>query len=216
MSETILATQNLRKTYRMGKVDVPVLKGVNMRVQQLAPCVQHHRDPDGAAEPFAAEAQEGLRRGVEEQAVQLHRTRDAQRQQRVRQREDGVEVRGVEEIRLLAFEPRAREPALAAGAMPVAAAARDEIDRSADAAFVFGVAEVAGAALREGPQDAPFVREHAVAGQMGVEAGAQDRAEFAAHRAAAGGGTGGGGDNAAASRSSGLTTRPSRPAVTCR
>ena len=100
-------------------------------------------------------------------------------------------------------------------ALYAATAAGDEIDRAADATLALGVAEFAGAALRERAQDAPFVRGHTVGPDVRVEAGAQDRAEFAAHDGVAGGLTGAAGVTVA-SRSSGLGSRPSRPAVTWR
>lgn len=131
----------------------------------------------------------------------------------MRQREDGVEVRRIEQIRLLTLQPRPCEPALATRAMAVATAAWDEVDRAAEAAFVLGVTEFAGAALQQRAQDALLLGGHAVGLEVRAETGAEDRAElarrrrwFAAHGVAAGGG----------SSSSGLGMRPSRPAVTCK
>jgi len=160
--------------------------------------VEDGGEADRPAEPFQAQAQKRLRGRLEEQRVELPRRGRAQGQQRVRERAHDVEIRRVQQVGLLPGEPCAREPALAAGTMPVAAAAGDVLLMSAVLARVDGIAQFARAAANQGMDGVRMALGHS--GQTG----AQDRAQFAAHL------------GRAAIRSSGAWRRWMRPCVTCR
>src|SRR5215207_1383825 len=89
--------------------------------QVLPPRVQHGGDPNLPAEAPAAELQQRGARAGKKQPVKRRAILADQRVERMRQREDHMKIRHRQQVLLLAREPRLREVALAARAMPVAA-----------------------------------------------------------------------------------------------
>jgi len=175
---------------------------VGMQRELLSPRVQDRGDADLAPKPFATQAQEHLRGGLEKQGVHLPRVAGAKGKQHMGQRADDVEVGRFQQIALLALKPDAGQPTLTLGTVPVAAASGDGLDITTIRTRVEQVPEFAGAAAHQGAHGGAVDDGHG--GTVAIERGAQDLAKKGGHR------------GRAAIRSSGWARVWMRPWVTCR
>ena len=89
----------------------------------LSPSVEHHGDAEFAAEPpgIAAELEQGLRSGVEQQAIDERGIALGDGIELVGQGEYDVPVADVEELCALAFDPSGLRKRLALGAVAIPA-----------------------------------------------------------------------------------------------
>ena len=130
---------------------------VIMIAQRLAPGVQHRGDSQLSFEPLRSELQERLRSGVKQQFEKRGAVLTDQRVERVRQREDQMEIGHGQERGRLLREPIHCLRALAVRTMTVAATVGHDVFASAGGTIKRLCAQRTGAALRQGVERFPLV-----------------------------------------------------------
>ena len=132
--------------------------------QRLAPRVQHGGEAELGVELFAAELQQRGRRGIEEQIITARLILANQRVERVRQREDQVEIRNRQQQFGLLLHPRATVRTLARRTVPVATGVRHEALGAAFFALIQMPAELRRAASRDRAEHPPMMRRQTMLG----------------------------------------------------
>jgi len=147
-----------------------------MKLELAGPGVEHGGDPERGAEPpgIAAEREQGLGRGGEEEREEAPAVVQHQPAERARQGEDDVEVRGREEARQARVDPAGGGQRLALGAVAVAAGVIGGPGVAAGVAHVEMPPEHGGAAGRNGAQDGALVEGERVLASIGGPVGADD------------------------------------------
>ena len=144
--------------------------------QILPPSVEHHGDAEFAAEPagIAAELEQGLRGGVEQQAVDESGVSLGDGVEFVRQSEHDMPVADVEEVGALALDPAGLHKRLTLGAVTISARCVLNRHRPAVVAVRLEPAERGGAAAHQRIDDAELLNREPMRLPIGVGALAQD------------------------------------------
>ena len=129
-----------------------------MTQQRLAPGVQDGGQADLRLEPALSKLQQRGAGGGEEQIVKRPLVLGDQRIEDVRNREDDVEIRNRQQAGGLLLKPLLGSGALAIGAMPVAAAMRNEVLLAAVFTAVKVSAKPLGSAAQQRVQRLPLPR----------------------------------------------------------
>jgi hypothetical protein len=125
-----------------------------MADQRLPPCVKNAEDPDLGAQMsgIGRDLAEGRRARLEQPGVQAGPIPMAERQERMRQREDDVHIRDVEQVALAGAEPALARLRLTLRAVPVATRVIGDGLMSAGTAGVDVSAECSGPTARDGAE----------------------------------------------------------------
>ena len=144
--------------------------------QILPPSVEHHGDAEFAAEPpgIAAELDQGLRGGVEQQAVDEGGIALGEGIELVGQGEHDMPVADVEEFGALALDPPGLRECLALGAVTIPARCILNRHRSAVVTARLEPAERGGAATHQRVHDPMLLGREPMRVPIGADAPAQD------------------------------------------
>ena len=155
---------------------------VEVGTQLLIPGVQHHGDAGRAAQVVAAELEQCLGGGLEEQVQQgalVVLVAQDQGVELVRQREHVVEIGHGQQFCLSCFEPLRLDQRLALGAVAVAAGVVGEAFEAAVCAAVAMAAERCRAATLDGVENAMVGVGQAVCAAIGRAVTSDDVGQFA-------------------------------------
>ena len=130
-----------------------------MSDERLPPCVQDAEDADLGTEVARVGGHLAQRRRtrLKEPGVQLRRVAIAERQQRVRQREDDMHVRHVEELALTGGEPPGARLRLTLRTVPIATRVIGDGPMSAGAALIDMAAEGGGPTSGQRAKNGPLL-----------------------------------------------------------
>ena len=133
-----------------------------MVLQSLAPRVQHHQPANVATQALriARDLEQGLSGGVKQQVVHHALVDERETGERLRYREDEVDVADRQQLLLASRHPRVPRRGQTFRAMPVATAVIREDRVRALVTAIAMPAERGGAALRDGAKDAPMPPGH--------------------------------------------------------
>ena len=133
-----------------------------MVLQPLAPRVEDHQPADVATEALriARDLAHGLGGGVKEQVVHHALVDERETRERLRHREDEVDVADREQLLLARRHPRVPRRGQTLRAMSIATAVVREGRLRALVTAIAVPTERRGAALRDGPEDAPMLPGH--------------------------------------------------------
>ena len=131
-------------------------------LEALAPRVQDHQPADVGAESLGIrrDLAEGLRGGLKQEVVHHAFVGERHARERLRHREDDVDVADGQELRFAGRHPRVARGGETLWAMPVATAVVREGRVCALVTAIAMPAECRGAALGDGPEDAPMLPGH--------------------------------------------------------
>ena len=153
---------------------------MDMLPEILPPGVEHHGDAELAAEPagIAAELEQGLRGGVEQQAIDERGIALGDGVEFVRQGEHDVPVADVEELGALALDPPGLRERLTLGAVTISARCVLNRHRSAVVAARLESAECGGAAAHQRVHDTRLLHREPMRVPIGAGTLAQDVGEL--------------------------------------
>ena len=145
-------------------------------VVDSTPSMKHHGDAEFAAEPagIAAELEQGLRRGLEQQPVDEGRMALGDSIELMRQGEHDMPVRDVEQVGALALDPSGLCQGLALGAVTIAARCVLNRHRPAVVAVRLESAQSGGTAAHERIHRAQLLGRQPMRLAIGVGTLAQD------------------------------------------
>ena len=132
---------------------------VGMMLEPLAPRVEHHQPADRGAQALRirGDLQQRRRGRAKQQVVHDALVGEREARQRLRHREDDVDVADGQELLLAGRHPRVPRGGQTLGAVPIAAAVVREGRVRALLTAIAMPAERRGAALRDGPEHAPML-----------------------------------------------------------
>ena len=135
---------------------------VGMVLQPLAPRVQHHRAANGAAKALRIprHLKQGLGGRLKQQVVHHAFVGERQARERLRHREDDVDVPDGQQFRFAGRHPRVAGSRETLRAMPVPTAVVREGRLRALVTAIAMPTECRGSALSDGPEDAPMLPGH--------------------------------------------------------
>ena len=153
---------------------------VGMADQRLPPRVKNTEHPDLGAQMsgIGRDLAEGRRARLEQPGVQADTIPIAERQERMRQREDDVHIRDVEQVTLAGVEPALSRLRLALRAVPIAARVIGDGLVSAGVTPIEMTTQCGGATARDRPKDRSLLRAQP---RMLLEEGVALRVEDIGH-----------------------------------